>query len=105
VGSVGKLLVDNVNATISSRLASASYTVPPTANENADALLDRSGAIETGLTPRQALRLNSAALAGKLSGAATTTVTIRNAVQDSKDRIVATVDADGNRTAITTDVT
>jgi hypothetical protein len=28
VGSIGKLLVDNVNATISSRLASASYTAP-----------------------------------------------------------------------------
>lgn len=32
VGSVGKLLVDNINATISSRLASASYTAP----DNAD---------------------------------------------------------------------
>lgn len=28
VGSIGKLLVDNINATISSRLASASYTAP-----------------------------------------------------------------------------
>ncbi len=73
-------------------------------NAIADALLDRTGAIETGLTPREALRLNAAALAGKLSGAATTTVTIRNAVADSKNRIVATVDADGNRTAVTTDV-
>ena len=77
----------------------------PTAAQNADALLDRSNAIETGLTPRGALRLNSAALAGKLSGAAGTTVTIRNSVADSKDRIVATVDSSGNRTAITTDVT
>jgi hypothetical protein len=62
VGSIGKLLVDNINATISSRLASASYTAPldaagtrsavglasanldtqldalPTAQENADAV-------------------------------------------------------------------
>jgi hypothetical protein len=30
-GSIGKLLVDNINATISSRLASASYTSPPSA--------------------------------------------------------------------------
>ncbi len=73
-------------------------------NDIADALLDRANAIETGLTPRQAWRLMAAALAGKLSGAATTTVTIRNAVQDSKNRIVATVDADGNRSAVTTDV-
>lgn len=33
VGSIGKLLVDNINATISSRLASASYTTPPTVAE------------------------------------------------------------------------
>lgn len=74
-------------------------------SEIADGLLDRSDAIEVGATPRQALRLVTAATAGKLSGAATTTNTIRNAVADSKNRIVATVDSDGNRTAITYDVT
>ena len=68
-------------------------------------VLDLANGIETGLTPRQAQRLVVAALAGKLSGAATTTVTIRNAEADSKDRIVATVDSDGNRSAITTDLT
>lgn len=71
----------------------------------AAAYLDLANAIETGLTPRGAMRLVAAALAGKLSGALTPTVTIRNAVQDSKARITATVDGDGNRTAITTDVT
>jgi hypothetical protein len=104
VGSIGRLLVTNIDATISSRLASAGYTVPPTANQNADALLDRTDAIEVGATPRQSLRLMLAALAGKLSGAATNTVTIRNAVADSKNRITATVDANGNRTAVATDV-
>jgi hypothetical protein len=76
-------------------------------NEIADAFLDRTDAIETGLTPRGALRLISSEAAGKLSGAesGSTTVTIRNAVQDSKPRITATVDADGNRTAITWDAT
>ncbi len=77
----------------------------PTAIQNADALLDRANGVETGLTPRNALRLQAAATAGKLSGAATNTNTIRNAVADSKDRITATVDADGNRTAITYDLT
>lgn len=76
----------------------------PSANANADALLDRANAVETSLSPRGALRLILAALAGKLSGAATTTVTIRN-VGDSKNRITATVDADGNRSAVTTDAT
>jgi hypothetical protein len=61
--------------------------------------------VEAGLTPLQEMRLTASASAGKLSGAATTTVVIRNAVADSKDRITATVDASGNRTAITTDVT
>lgn len=60
-------------------------------------------AIETGYTAKQSMRLMLSALAGKLSGAATATVTIRNAA-DSKNRIVATVDSDGNRSAVTHDV-
>jgi hypothetical protein len=59
--------------------------------------------IETGFTALQSMRLMLSALAGKLSGAATTTVVIRD-VNDTKDRITATVDADGNRTAVTKDV-
>jgi hypothetical protein len=60
--------------------------------------------VETGLTLRQALRIVTAALAGKISGAETTTVTIRNAQADDKNRITATVDANGNRTAVVLDV-
>lgn len=74
------------------------------AQEIADALLDRANGVETSYTLRQALRLILASAAGKLSGAATTTVTIRN-IGDSKDRIIATVDADGNRSAFTYDLT
>jgi hypothetical protein len=74
----------------------------PTANENADALLDRAAGVETNRTPRQALRLMLAALAGKASGLATTTAVFRD-TNDSLDRITATVDADGNRTAVTLD--
>jgi hypothetical protein len=60
--------------------------------------------VETGLTLRQALRLVTAATAGKISGGGTATVTIRNAVADGVDRVVATVDSSGNRTAITYDL-
>jgi hypothetical protein len=60
--------------------------------------------IEAGVTLRQAMKLILASLAGKLSGAAGTTITIRNAVGDNRNRIVATVDASGNRTAITYDL-
>lgn len=66
-------------------------------------LLDQED-VETGLTLRQALRLVTAATAGKISGASGATITIRNAAADDKDRIVASVDVDGNRTAITYDL-
>lgn len=70
--------------------------------EFADALLDRANAIETGWTARMVLRILAAAVAGKLSGAATATNVIRSII-DAKDRITATVDADGNRSNVTLD--
>jgi hypothetical protein len=73
-------------------------------NSIADAYLDRADAVEVGLTPRQSMRLVAAANAGKISGAGTVTITFRNAVADSKNRIVATVDSNGNRSAISYDV-
>jgi hypothetical protein len=71
----------------------------------ANAILDAVNGVEEGLTVRHALRLIAAATAGKISGADTTTITIRNAVVDDKDRIIATVSSEGNRTAITYDLT
>lgn len=53
-----------------------------------------------GRTWAQAMAILLAAAAGKVSGAAGTTVTIRD-VADARNAIVATVDADGNRTAVT----
>lgn len=61
--------------------------------------------IETGLTFKNAMRTVAASVAGKLSGAATPQVKIRNAVADDKDRITADVDANGNRTNVTYDFT
>jgi hypothetical protein len=55
-------------------------------------------------TFRQSTRLQNAVLAGKASGLATTTAVYRD-LADTKDRISATVDADGNRSAVTRDVT
>lgn len=71
----------------------------------ADAILDALNGIEQGLTVREAIRLIAAATAGKVSGAGTSTVTFRSAEADDRDRIIATVDGSGNRTAITTDLT
>lgn len=62
---------------------------------------DGANLIETGLTMQQALRLISAFGAGKLSGMGSGTLTYRNAVADSANRMVVTVDSSGNRTAIT----
>ena len=85
----------------------AALIQPPTqleAAEFAQYVLDTEN-VETGLSVRNALRLMAAAMAGELSGAAGTTITIRNAFADDKDRIVATVTSEGNRTAITYDLT
>jgi hypothetical protein len=67
-----------------------------------DAVLDE--VVEGAYTLRQLIRLVAASLGSKLSGAATTTISVRD-LGDSKNRIVATVDADGNRSAITLDLT
>lgn len=56
--------------------------------------------IETGYTFKQATRLIAAACAGKLSGAQTATETFRS-LDDSANRITATVDSSGNRSAVT----
>lgn len=70
-----------------------------TNNAIADALLDRSNAIETAITPRLALRYIASATSGVLSGAGGTTITIKGTAV-ATTRITATVDADGNRSAI-----
>lgn len=105
--ALGDTRLANLDAAVSSRSTYTGGAGTLTSGERtaiADAYLDRADAIEVGLTPRQAQRLEVAAAAGKLSGAATTTVTIRNAVADSKNRVIAVCDADGNRSAITVDV-
>lgn len=76
----------------------------PTANMAADALLDRANAVEVGVSVRHALRLFGAILGAKLSGAGSGTEVFRSAVADDKDRVTATVDSNGNRTAITYDL-
>ena len=58
--------------------------------------------VEGSLTLTQVLRLMLSALAGKSSGGGTTSIAFRD-VADGKDRIAATVDGGGNRTAISLD--
>lgn len=69
-------------------------------------VMDLPSAIDPGTvdTLREAIRLILASVAGKLSGAGTTTIAIRDTA-DTKNRLSVTCDGSGNRTAITYDVT
>jgi len=67
-----------------------------------DAILD--DVLEGTLTVRQAMRIILAAAAGKSTGGGTSTIRFRD-LADSKDRIVANVDSNGNRTSVTLDGT
>ena len=79
---------------------SGSGSSAPTAAANAQAVWAR--ALEGEFTAEQMMRLMVAALAGKVSGAAGSTVSFRD-LADTRDRIVATVDENGNRTAVVRD--
>ena len=94
----------NTTGNITGNLSGSVGSVTGTAAISA-AVWDLVNGIEIGLTPRQAQRLIVAMAAGTLSGAGTATEVFKNAVADAKARITATVDASGNRTAITTDLT
>lgn len=83
-------------------VASDSKTGYILSNEGIDAILAE--VIEGTITIRQALRLFLSVLAGKSAGGGTNTLIHRD-IADSKDRISATVDADGNRTAMELDGT
>ena len=95
-------------------LASAVWSALATANNEPGTMgekLNDAGAaanpwtevIESGFTASDILKLIAAATAGKASGAGTATIVFRN-VADTEDRITATVDGNGNRTAITYDL-
>lgn len=122
-GTAGKIVGDNLNATMTSRapastaLTNATWTDPKAAfldeaisaaktltagerNSVATALLDLANGVETGYTVRQTLRIMAAVLAGKVSGYPAGPGVFRN-LADAADRVSATNDANGNRTAMT----
>lgn len=81
-------------------VAAGSKTGYRLSSTGVDDILDE--VVEGSYTMRQFLRLYAAALLGKASGLETTNAKYRD-TGDSKDRIDATVDPDGNRTAVTLD--
>jgi hypothetical protein len=92
----------NVNYTVpvQAQGISTSGSTAPTAEQNAAAFM--AAIVESGMTVQQALRFYNAVLMGKVSGAGTGTEVFRD-INDTKDRVTATVDASGNRTAIVLD--
>jgi hypothetical protein len=95
-GAVGSVAAGGITA---ASIATGAIDADALAADAVDEIWDEQIGDGT-ITSRQAFRVVLAALAAKLSGAATTTVTIRN-VADSANVIVATVDSDGNRSATT----
>lgn len=85
-------------ATVDANIVSASAAG---GNAVADAILDRTDGVESGLTFRQWLRLGGSVMFGKSSNG---NKTFRD-FGDTKDRVAATLDGSGNRTAIARDPT
>lgn len=97
--------LSTIDTNLNSVLTDTGTTIPAqiTALNDISASDILDATIEGSITLTQSLQLSNASLAGKVSGAGTSTVVIRD-LADSKDRITATVDADGNRTAVTRSV-
>lgn len=95
--TTAQLGVNVVNAA-GTAWGSGAITAASLAADAVDKILDELIGDST-ITMRQVLRLVTATLGGKLSGAETTTITIRD-VADSTDVVVATVDSNGNRSAV-----
>lgn len=89
---------------LAANTVTASALAADAVTEIANGLLDLANGVETDRTVRQILRGAAAALLGQASGLETTTAVYRD-TNDTTDRITATVDADGNRTAVTLDLT
>lgn len=89
--------LSNIDATVSSRLASADY-------EDLATMLAAADTIETGLPLGDAIRFMVAVLAGVTGGAGTGTETYRAALANHKVRVTTTV-VGNNRTVVAFDAT
>jgi hypothetical protein len=101
-GTAGAIVGTNLDATVSSRAVPGdSMTLTGGERDSiANALLDLVDAIETGLTPREALRLILASAAGQTDGAGTGTFELKT-TDGSKTRAIYATDIAGNRTGYT----
>ena len=96
--------VDTVDGVVDSIVIDIAALNDVAAADVATAILDAANGIETGVTPRQALRGILSALASKVSGMESNAPVFRD-VGDTKNRITAATDSNGNRTSVTLDLT
>lgn len=89
-------------ASLAANAITAAATATDFGAEIADAIWDE--VVDGAATARESVRLANATLGGKASGLGTTTAVFRD-LADTKARVSATVDADGNRSAVTRDLT
>lgn len=96
------LSVSIVDGSITSATFDNSTAFPLTEDSSlaniADAVLDE--VVETGWTLRELVRILAAYAAGRTSGSGTTSVAIRD-ILNTKNRITASLDEDGNRVGVT----
>lgn len=97
-GSVGSVASGGITA---ASIATGAIDADALTADAVDAILDE--AVEGSITLRQAIRGFLAVLAGKSAGGGSVTITFRDQA-DTKDRITATVDTDGNRSAVVLDL-
>ena len=95
-----------VGITAHATAITTSVAALPTAATNATAAAHAiwATALDGSVTAVQTMRLVNAAHAGKTTGMDTGTIVVRD-INDSKNRISATADASGNRSAVSTDLT
>jgi len=87
------------HATYNKRGWSEGFDVTPDGVYTINDIFDKTDGVETGFTLRQAMRLMSAVLCGKVSGGPGLPI-FRN-MQDTANRVSSTADANGNRTVVT----
>jgi len=103
-GTAVNLLSGNLVGIYSGSLSGQQMTAR-TVTDKSGYILANSGldliAIESGMNLRQAQAIIAAAAGGQLSGAGTATIVIDGANASGVNRVSATVDGSGNRTAVT----
>ncbi len=95
-GSIGSIAAGGITA---SSIATAAIDADALAADAVDEIWDEQVG-DGSITARQAVRVLIAGMAGVLAGGGTTTITIRN-LANTADVVIATVDANGNRSAVT----